>query len=277
MKKNKYKILVLADLKKSTSTTLKSTLSLAEMIGAEVELFHVKSASEVVERDNQLSAIRTINHDYLATDKKLKKLIQSVSENHQINLNYSFAFGNVKHEIANCIEEKQPDIIVLGNKKNNLLHVGGNKIIQFVIKQFNGTILIADPNNSLDSSKELSLGVLNSMNAMLNNSLTETLLANTKEPLKSFKILEKSKGLNQENFSTHIDTVEYVFEQNDNAINNLSNYISKNNINLLCVDRFENGAKNKTKTQEVKSMIKKLNVSLLLTSNQNYSLKHKTI
>lgn len=36
MKKNKYKILVLSDLKKTTVSTLKSTVNLAKMIGGEV-------------------------------------------------------------------------------------------------------------------------------------------------------------------------------------------------------------------------------------------------
>ncbi|WP_308993221.1 universal stress protein [Mariniflexile litorale] len=274
MKKNKYKILVLADLKKSTSTTLKSTISLAKMIDAEVDFFYVKSASDVVERDNQLSAIRTINHDYTATNKKIKEIIQAVSENHQININYSFAFGNIKHEIGNYIKEKQPDIIVLGKKKNNLINLGGDKIIQFVLKQFNGTILIADAHNTLEPNEKLSLGVLNNIETMLNSTFAEDLMAHTQEPIKSFKILEKSKVLNKANFSTNINTIEYVFEENDNAIDNLSNYISKNNINLLCVDRLKNDSKNKSKEtiHDVKSIIKKLNVSLLLTAKQNYSL-----
>jgi nucleotide-binding universal stress UspA family protein len=267
MKKNKYNILVLADLKKSTSTTLKSTVSLAKMIDAEIDFFYVKSASDIVERDNQLSAIRAINQDYTATDKKIKKIIQSVAGNHQININYSFAFGNIKNEISSYIKEKQPDIIVLGKKKNNLLNLGGDKIIQFVLKQFSGTILIADANNTLELDEKLSLGVLNNIETTLSTSLAQDLLAHTQTPIKSFKIVKKPKVLEETNFSTNINTIEYVFEENDNTITNLSNYISKNNINLLCIDRLENGSKNtsKTTTQDIKSIIKKLNVSLLLT------------
>ena len=252
MKKNKYKIVVLADLKKSTSTTLQSTVSLAKMIDAEVDFFYVKSASDVVERENQLSAIRAINHDYTATDKKIKKIVQTISDEHQININYSFAFGNVKHEIASYIEENQPDIIVLGKKKNNLISLGGDKIIQFVLKQFDGTILIADADNTLDPNKKLSLGVLNSMESMLNSGLAEDLFAHTQQPIKSFKIVEKSKASDEANLPANSNTIEYVFEENDNAISNLSNYISKNNINLLCVNRQEDNLKRQIKNSNTK-------------------------
>lgn len=264
MKNNKYKIVVLADLKKSTSATLKSTISLAKMIDAEVHFFHVKSASDVVERENQLSAMRAINHDYTATDKKIKKIIQEVSDNHQISINYSFAFGNVKHELASYIEEMQPNIIVLGKKKSSLINLGGDKIIQFILKQFDGPILIADTNNCLQPNEKLSLGMLNNVDSIFDaSSLSEALLSNTEQPIKSFKIVNKSSEIGTTNNSNSIDTIQYIFEENDNTIENLSNYILKNNINLLCIDRSESDAK--TTTQNVKSIIKKLDVSLLLT------------
>ncbi|CAH8287355.1 nucleotide-binding universal stress UspA family protein [Mariniflexile fucanivorans] len=274
MKKNKYKILILADLKKSTSSTLQSTVSLAKMIDAEVDFFYVKSASDVVERENQLSAMRAINHDYTATDKKIKKIVKTIADEHQININYSFVFGNVKHEIASYIEQKQPDIIVLGKKKNNLISLGGDKIIQFVLKQFDGTILIADANNTLEPNEKLSLGVLNSIEPLFNSSLAEDLFAHMQEPIKSFKIVEKSKTSEETNLSANSNTIEYVFEENDNTISNLSNYLTKNNINLLCVNRHEDPSKSKSKTatQNMKLIVNNLHVSLLLTGKRNYSL-----
>jgi hypothetical protein len=50
MKKIKYKILVLSDLKASASLTIKNTVEFAKMLDGDVELFHVKSAAEIVER-----------------------------------------------------------------------------------------------------------------------------------------------------------------------------------------------------------------------------------
>ncbi|MEN3323595.1 universal stress protein [Mariniflexile soesokkakense] len=275
MKKKPYKILLLADLKKSTSSMLKSTVSFAQMIHGEIDFFYVKKAIDVVERDNQLSAIRSINHDYTATDNKIKKLIKTASENHQININYSCTIGNVKHEISNQIKEIKPDIIVLGKKKSSPLNLVGDNITQFILKQFDGTILIADTNNVLEPHEKLSLGVLDANDTMLNTTITESLMAHTDKPIKSFKIVKKTSNLHEATNSSTIDTIDYVFEHNDNSIDTLSNYVSKNNINLLCLERSETGSKKKSKSaqKDIRYIIDKLNVSLLLTGKKNYSLQ----
>lgn len=271
MKKKKYKIVVLADLKKSVSSTLKSAVILAKMIDGEISFFYVKNAANVVERDNQLSAIRTINHDYTATDKKIKEMVESVSNEYQVNIDYSFVFGNVKHEIDDYIKEKKPDIIVLGKKKSSALNFVGDNITKFILKQYNGLIFIADANNTLEPNGKISLGVLNNMETLLNTSLAQDLLAHTQKPIKSFKIVEKSDILDDVNGSSEISTIDYVFEQNDNSINNLSNYITKNNINLLCLDRMNKSSKTQSSSakKDIKAIINKLNVSLLLTGNHN--------
>jgi len=77
MKKNKnnYKILVLSDLKSTSNTTLKSTISLAKMIGGDIEFFHAKKPTDVVKNENQLSAMRAINANYNETDKKIRDLV----------------------------------------------------------------------------------------------------------------------------------------------------------------------------------------------------------
>ncbi|MBP0904738.1 universal stress protein [Mariniflexile gromovii] len=271
MKKNKYNIVVLADLKKSVNTTLKSAVSLAKMIDGEVSFFYVKNAAKVVDRDNQLSAIRSINHDYTATDKKIKKIVESVSSEFQVPINYSFSFGNVKHEIDDYIKENKPDIIVLGKKTSNSLNLIGDNITKFVLKQYHGTIFIADTNNILDPNNKISLGVLNNTETLLNTSIAEDLLVYAQKPIKSFKIVDKSDTLDEVNSASEINTIDYVFEQNDNSIDNLSNYITKNNINLLCFDRMEE--KSNAAKKNIRAIINKVNVSLLLPGNQNHSLQ----
>ena len=67
MEKSQYKILVLSDLTKSTTSTLRSSASLAKMIDGNVEFFCVKKPTDIVEKENQLSAIRTINKKYNIT------------------------------------------------------------------------------------------------------------------------------------------------------------------------------------------------------------------
>ncbi len=82
MKNNRYKILVLSDLKNSTNSTLKSSVSLAKMINGDVDFFHVKKATDIVEYESQLSAIRTINKLHTTTSTEIQHLIDTISKDY---------------------------------------------------------------------------------------------------------------------------------------------------------------------------------------------------
>lgn len=266
MKNNKYKIVVLSDLKDSAGITLKSTVSLAKMINGDIEFFHVKKPTEIIERENQLSAIRDINEKHLYIEKKIQNMIAPISKEYDIKINYKFTFGNVKNEIDNYILESQPDIIVLGKRKPKTFNLLGDGITQFVLERYNGVVMIAADENAIEPNKELSLGVLNGVEETFNIAFAEELMGHSQKPLKSFKILKDENISNEIPSVSNTNTVEYVFEQGDNAIENLSKYLSKSNVNLLFVDRINNDANNNNNLMksDLQSVMDSLNVSLFL-------------
>jgi hypothetical protein len=273
MKNNKYKILVLSDVSKSEVTTLKASVSLANMIGGEIDFLHVKRPAEIVEKENQLSAIRTIKEEYVVTEKKIQKLIHPISKENNIHINYLQRIGNVKNEIGKYIEEYRPDIIVLGKKKYKLLNIGGDEIIQFILSKHEGVILIASNINPLEPKKELSLGLLNGIQKTLNVDFSEDLMLHSKKPLKTFKIANNSNAL-MENLNSEVSkTIEYVFEDGSYNMDNLNNYALKSKINLFCIDREEKVTNNEAfRAVNIKDAINKLDVSLLISGVKNYSL-----
>jgi len=274
MKDNKYKILVLSDLNKSTNTILKNAISLAKMLDGDVDFFHVKKPSDVVKEDNQLSAIRTINQEHFVTKKKIKNLIDPISKDFGIAINHTFSYGNVKNEIGNYIKTHQPDIIVLGKRYSKTFKLIGDSITQFVLKKHDGVIMIAANNNALEPNKNLSLGVLNGIGKSFE--CIESLIKHTETPIKSFKIGKNSGDLNEENTFNDKKNIEFVFEKSANTIESLSNYLSENNINLLCVNRENKKTSNKLGLikSDIKDVINKLDVSLLLSSGkQNFSIQ----
>ena len=133
---DKYKILVLSDLKSTNGYILRSTISLANMINGDIHFLYVKKPTEIVEKDNQLSANRIINQMHSETDKKIKKLIDPISKEYDVNINYKYTFGNVKNEIENYIMDYQPDIIVLGKRKSNALNLVGDNITNFILNKY---------------------------------------------------------------------------------------------------------------------------------------------
>lgn len=242
---NTYKILVLSDLKGNASNTLKSTISLAKIIHGEIDLFHVKKLTEIVGKENQLSAMRTINSQYSKTEKKIHDLIKPFKENYGAHIHSSFSFGNVKDEIEKYINESQPDMIVLGKRKANPFSLIGDSITQFVMKKHKGPIMIASGDHILEPNQTISLGMIDGIDRSLNVDFAESLIENAQRPLKSFRILKNSEKLEKNPTPVNQKMVEYVFEQGDHAIKSLSNYLSKNNINLLCVNRESNYPINK--------------------------------
>ncbi len=161
MGKNKYKILVLSDLKETTNYALQNAVKLSKIIDADIEFFHVKKPTDIVDTDSQLSAMRSINKEYVVTEKKINNLVAPIIENDGVTIQTAFAFGNIKNEIENHINSCKPDIIVLGRRKRKVLSFVGDKIIDFVLKSHKKTVIIVSNGNDFDFEKEFSLDFLN--------------------------------------------------------------------------------------------------------------------
>lgn len=263
MKRKKYKVLVLTDLKKSTRSTLKSAVSLAKLLDAELDLFHVKKPTEIVEQENQLAVRRTIIKKHKSTAKKIKELKESVSKEYDLTMRSSYSFGNLKAELEDYIKKSNPDIIVLGKRRTNPLKFSGDNVTDFVLKTFKGAILIANDRNVLEPNKPLSLGLLDDSYQSFNMELEEALLEKTQSPLKAFRFQTEPSQMETD---TKGRAIEYVFEQNDNSIKNLSNYLKRSDINLAWINRRKPGGD--WKYNKISELIRKIEVPVLLSNEK---------
>jgi nucleotide-binding universal stress UspA family protein len=258
----KQKIVVLSGLKKGATSTLKSGIRLAKMMDGEVHFFCVKKPLDIIEKDSQLSAMRTINETHKLTSKKIKKMVAAAAANYGVKVNYSYTFGNVQNEIEDYIHLQKPDVIVLGKGKSSLFHTRNKKMIRFILEKFNGQILISDEKNPLEPNKDFSFGTLdNSINAS-SKKMTDLLIQDSKQPHTSFRINDSLQIEEKEAISTDKRTIEYIFEKGDNAIKNIAKYVAKSNINLVSLKR----EKNKVGSSNLKELINELNCSLIVTN-----------
>ena len=131
MKTKKRKILVLSDMKDSTQALMITSVEVAKMLNAEIEFFHVKKPTDIVDRESQLSAVRTINREHIKTDNDIKSMLNTLSEKENLNIDYKYAFGNIKEEIENQIKSSAPDLIVVGKRKSKTLNFIGDNITDF--------------------------------------------------------------------------------------------------------------------------------------------------
>ena len=168
MKSNKFKILVLSDLKENSVKALNYAAKLSKVIDASVEFFYVKEVTEVEQTKNPLSAMRIISEVCNETDIKIKHIVSPISKENNIKIKTTFAFGNVKNEIRNCIKIAKPDRVILGERKQRRFNFLSNSITTFVNKNYKGVVFIATNKNSLDPYGMISLDNLGLKNNIAN-------------------------------------------------------------------------------------------------------------
>ena len=279
MERNKHKIALFTDLQGDISGVLKSAASLAQMINGEIEVLNVTKPTAVIGKDNQLSAIRSLNREYILTDKRMKEILSPIIENYGVPVNYSSTFGNIKNEIDRYLRENNPDIIVLGRNKGKHFNTAENRIINFVLSVFKGTVLIVPHDKGLEPGMKLGIGSLNCSETVFNSSFTEELLIHAKSTLKSFNIVESSNVLPQTGRSLGRKTINYVFDHNENTVNNLPVYLSISNIDLLFLDGGNKEKEDLSRLLTIYDMVRKSDINLLVTGekhthyNSNTTLK----
>ena len=141
---------------------------LANAIDANVELFYAKEAKAVIQTENPLTAMRVISEACNKTELKVKDLVSPITKEHNVNIKTTFAFGNVKNEIKNCINTTQPDMIIIGERKQKKFNLFGDNISGLVNKNYEGVVFVATDTAVLDSSGEVSLDNLGLKNNIEN-------------------------------------------------------------------------------------------------------------
>ncbi|MBO6607701.1 universal stress protein [Psychroserpens sp.] len=258
----KQKILILSDLKSDTPIVLSQAIALSKLIPSDLEFLHVKKPTELVKTASQLSAVRVINESTKIAKKKIKELLDPISETYGTKVNYKYSFGNIKNEIEKYINSSKPDIIVLGKRRSNTLSFVGDNIIDFVLKSHKGAVFIASSNSKLTPEAQLSVGLFNQDESNLkSNDLMTNLIEYSATPIRHFKIGSRSDSDKKNDTFLSKKTVEYEFENSSEVLSTIANYIPKSNVNLLCLDRNSNSNKSKN----IKEIIKSVKISTLIT------------
>ncbi|MBD3661712.1 MAG: hypothetical protein HUJ11_05995 [Arenibacter algicola] len=269
MKKNKHKIAIFTDLQGDISSLIKSAVSLAQVIKGEIEILKVTKPSAVIGKENQLSAMRSLNREYILTDKKMKDILSPIIDNYGIPVNYSSTFGNIRNEIDRYLRENNPDIIVLGRHKSKHFNTAENRIINFVLGVFKGTVLIVSHDKGLEPGMKISIGSLNCSEAVFNSSFIDELFLHANSTLKAFNIVESSDVLPQKGSSIGRKTINYVFDHNENTVNNLPVYLSISNIDLLLLDRGIKEKDDISRLLNTYDMVRKSDINLLVTGEKH--------
>lgn len=275
-KKNKHKIALFTDLQEDISSLLKSAISFAQIINGEIEVIAVTKPTAFMEKENQLSAIRSLNREYLLANKRMKDLLSPIIKNYRVPINYSSTFGNIRNGIDRYLHENNPDVIVLGRHKSKHFNSAENRTINFVLNVFKGTVLVVPYNKGLEPGRKMGIGSFNCSEALFNGPFTKELFLHAKGTMKAFNMVESSKVPPPTNNSFGLKTIQYVFDHNENTVNNLPVYLSKSNIDLLFLDGVNKEKEALSRLLNVYDMARKSDINLLVTGEKHPHYKFNT-
>lgn len=272
MKNAKYKILALIDLKASSYQTLKNAVNLAKLLNGNVDVFHAKNITNIVGTENQNSVIRSLNEEHYATNKKIQNTVAKVFKEEGVSISHSFSFGNVKNEILQHINKTKPDIIVVGKRKPRVLSLLGDSVTQLLLNNYFGAILITEEHKKLTLNKGMSLGFYSNSLQDCHTKITKDLCEKASNPIKFFKVKKRVLSTLANNTSENKSlsfceksVVTYEFEESVDAF---IKFVSKNNIELLCIAKTNQNQgwsqKLMGKTLEINKEINNINVPLLV-------------
>jgi len=260
---SKYKLLVLFNESKAANIALNNAINLAETINGSIDILCVKPPTDVTKSSNQLAVMRDISDVERDSKKKIKQLIDSISNTKNLSVNHHFTFGNVVNQVKEHINTTQPDIVVIGKRKPKLVNALGDGLTKHLLKNHNIELLISGTETALTSFNNPSLGFLEEIAHKNKLSIAENLKSKTSKPLKIFKTVQNGKeNMNSEILNSEsIETIVFEFDESSKA-NNIPNYVHKNNVNLLCITR--NVAQS---LKHINTQITKTEVPILVLAN----------
>ena len=262
MKKNN--IVVLVNLDKPQPKIVQNSINVANSMNADLTFLYVKKGAEAVRNENHISAIKSLTDTHMKMDGKMRELLRPFKDSTDSEIKSKIAIGNVKNHIEEHLNNLNPDLVILGKRAKKTLPWEGDRLTQHVVGKFQGPVLISATDQVLELNEQLSLGLLSGNVSDTPSGFVADLLKISSQPVKSFRIVDNAEDT-QTSKPIPFKTVEYAFDQGDNAVKNLSKYVLRNNVNLLFVDRDHVAQRNRKATSSnMNGVINQLPSSLLL-------------
>jgi len=130
------KFLVLIDFSEDSYKALDDLIKLVKEIGGSIEVFSILSPLGIMDKENQITALRTMDMEEKRVERKLNSIVEMI-ELEGIKANSSYSIGNVKSELKLKLIKSQPDVMVLAKKGNF-----ANGVLHFLINEYKNAVLI---------------------------------------------------------------------------------------------------------------------------------------
>ncbi|MDN5202402.1 universal stress protein [Fulvivirgaceae bacterium BMA10] len=240
--KAKYNLLVLMDFSMASYSALRYAIMISKLVKANIRVFHVAIPDEVITSENQTIALKAINSRVVKIEDKLS-LIHEIVATEGISTTYQYSFGNIIKELKAYVDFINPDLVIVGKKKEKPGFSG--KLTGYLLNKYTGSLLIVNEEEKIQQDK----GVPLNRNGVetLERTRYQPALENVRDPMHSLSFLSAGQSTMQDD-QVHTMTGELPINEKDFNIysenqersifcQKLIHYISKKNIEMLCVGR----------------------------------------
>jgi nucleotide-binding universal stress UspA family protein len=274
--KSKHRLLVLMDKSIASHNALKNAVNLAKLVDGSIDVLQVISPISVVRYENQIASMRAIDEERSKQKKELRNTVNTISKDAGLPIVCNFTFGNVKNEIKNHIEKTKPDIVVVGKRKKKIINFLGDQVTSDLLKTHDGGVLISGDTEAFTLYDNQSIGFLNSMEGIDKIALVNDLKNHSQKPFKLFKTVQNDSSKTEKNeldkikeLNAEKDVIVYEFDAHDESSNGMINFISKNNLSLLCINKKDkiNNSFSRSVNKVLSNAMEKTDVSILVLNS----------
>ena len=226
-----FRLLVVFDQSKAAHVGLQNAINFAKPINGAIDILYINRLSNVKKTENQVAFLRELEEERQRVKLEMQKLVNLISETEELTIIYSYTYGNLIEEVQKHIQTTDPDMVVIGRQKKRFLNSFNTRKLNQLRENYDGLILLSGEKNNLSNTKNLKLGFLDENEINTRFHLIQELIKKTKPVLNVFTVFNKT---NVKRKSTPKKII-YEFEENGIVDSNITNYIHKNKIDLLCV------------------------------------------
>ncbi len=239
--KLKHRFQVLMDFSEASYAALKYTISLAKLLNGEIHVLYVANPTEVVDSDNPLVAMIEIDLDTAKNERKLKSIIEIITAE-GIDATYRYCFGNIIGQFKEQVECTKPNLVIVGKKMGKSKFSG--KLTSYLMSSYDGSLLIVGEESEFQTDTKISLGCNGNTLNLSNPEMIFSLNKYTKTPITLVEVKNTIDSNHQnilpegwKSLYEKDSNIQFECQNDSNVVNGLVNYVSSNNISLLCIGR----------------------------------------
>lgn len=236
-----FNIIVLIDFTEGSYRALKYAISLAKLINCKIKVFHALETNELNKIENTHVLSMELDSEIDKIKNKLNAIIEIISEE-GVEASYHYTIGKKDYKIQEWLEYVSPDLVVIGKKIGNPKF--GGRLTGFLVKKYNGSLLIVDGENLFKPKTRITLGCKQETLKTHDPYMVLNLHFSTDAPLTILNVGQQVETQNTINFLRELNlsdeknrNLQYVCQKSRKVNQGLIQHIQNNNVELLCLGR----------------------------------------